>query len=199
MAMPMLDEDEDSRQKRPAEMDCREMGGVQFRNPVTIVATSVPEGAAFLWMTRRGSSLDVALLLFDATSLESFQGALRFEELLPEVVPRLLVATHGDATMDVCGGIGTTNTTVLDAATAYATEHQLPPLLVVSSVSGDGVMALQRAVVRLAEAPWLGVPIRVRKKRQAQVFHRYMLVGAVSAAAVAIAAFVVVRSRAAKK
>lgn len=137
----------------------------KFQSPVTIVTTSVPELCLFSWMVRHGQSCDVVVLTFDLGSLDSFQSAMRFEQLVPELVPRLYVGTKGDQQ----SASGDDKSGARSAAEAHLALHELPRLLVVSSASGAGVHELQRCIVELASAPWLGIPVSTRKKQTKQV------------------------------
>jgi len=166
-----------------------------FRSRVCICASSVPYSCAAEWVTsNKCVSSDAIALLFDITSVESFQAALRIEALLPQNVPRIFVASKADLAL-----AGETSKGALQLALSHVAEHQLPAVIVVSSKVGAGVDLLRKSLLQLSASPWTGIPIGIRQRREsAAMQHRFLLVGA-AATVVAIAAFAIGRQRGAHR
>lgn len=141
-----------------------------FQNPVILVPTAVPEIYACPWLARHGQSCDVVLLVFEFGSIDSFNSAMRLEKLVPDQVPRMYVATKGD--VEIRSGDAAA-AACAETATNYISLCQLPPLLVVSSTTGEGITSLQRALLDVASRPWTGIPAEIRRKRENQVNQRY--------------------------
>jgi hypothetical protein len=47
----------------------------------------------------------------------------------------------------------------------YLQFHQLPPLLTVSSVTGEGIDDLKQTILHIVSNPDLGIPLSLRKKK----------------------------------
>jgi selenocysteine-specific translation elongation factor len=53
----------------------------------------------------------------------------------------------------------------LSTVNEYLQSHQLPPLLLVSSVTGEGIDDLKQTILHIASSPDLGIPFSLRRKK----------------------------------
>ena len=173
-------------------------GLAHLTSPVSIIATAIPELYAFAWMARHGTSCDAIMIVFEGGSLESFQSAIKFEEVVPESVPRFYVATKSDLGEHRGKTSAGNAMAVARVVDEYLAEHGLPPLLVVSSVTGEGMDVLLSSILDLsAQRGETGIPLGIRRKRESEAFNRTVFkVTLVVAAVVGIGALVFARARA---
>lgn len=158
-------------------------------HPASIVFTAVPEPYTIAWMARHGPSCDAVVLVFEAGSLDSFQAAVQCEMAVPDGVARFYVATKSD--------LAQPRDYVTRVAQEYLALHGLLPLLVVSSVSGRGLPELCDTLLALSVRPEGGIPLGVRRKREAEAYRGTLVkVGLLISAVIGVAAIVIVRSRA---
>lgn len=140
-------------------------------------------------MARHGPSCDAVVLVFEAASLDSFQAAVQCEMAVPDSVPRFYLATKSD--------LAQPRDYVTRVAQEYLALHGLPPLLVVSSVSGRGLPELCDTLLTLSARPEGGIPLGVRRKREAEAYRGTLVrVGLLISAVIGVAAIVIARSRA---
>ena len=110
---------------------------------------------------------------------DSLTSALRLEQALPQTLPRVYIANRSDLlSIDkhhpAQGKVGVHGSIpeeigqkgALVCALEHLKKYQLPPLIFVSTVSGEGIDELKKDVVNIASHPTSGIPSITPKKQK---------------------------------
>ena len=156
-------------------MDCREsVGGEDTRIEVVGCDSDVESG-------RVGCEAE--------SEMPSFLSAQSLEILLPSTLPRLYVANRSDLLESYASlanrgngwgrGTGIVGPTpsrddptqrALRPVFEHLQKHQLLPLSFVSTVTGEGIEELKRAILKASVNPILGIPCAFRMKKKSSEF-----------------------------
>eukprot|EP00608_Synchroma_pusillum_P010060 CAMPEP_0198436572 /NCGR_PEP_ID=MMETSP1452-20131203/43129_1 /TAXON_ID=1181717 /ORGANISM="Synchroma pusillum, Strain CCMP3072" /LENGTH=133 /DNA_ID=CAMNT_0044157133 /DNA_START=47 /DNA_END=445 /DNA_ORIENTATION=- len=129
-------------------------------------------------------SMDVALLLFNASSPSSFLFAQDLERELPDTLPRLYVATHSDAASTGPGARAGGEASALAQALVHCQEQGSPEPLPLSVPTHEGVEGLMAKLLAVAHRPNEGVPCAIQERRKQELFHRRVVNASTAAALV---------------
>lgn len=117
--------------------------------------------------------------------LSSLLTVQRFEALLPAHLPRIFVANRSDLlvpqslplTTDLKNSISSSSSSLMKVK-EYLQEQQLPPLLLVSTVTGEGIDDLKQTILHIVSNPDVGIPFSLRKKKRSMdYFSSKVIVG----------------------
>jgi DNA-binding NarL/FixJ family response regulator len=174
--------------------------------PYHVSVAAVPLDQAEAWLENCAESCDLAVLMFQCANMQSLRTAIGLDARLPSHVPRLFLASKSDTipsaqvlslgvhspSVSGRGEFGnTTRTTrealksaheaVLQEASLHLQARGLPPLALVSTLSGEGVTEAQNLILDVATDPERGLP--KDKPKAAQSF-ALTLTSVASAAAI---------------
>jgi hypothetical protein len=111
--------------------------------------------------------------------------AQQFEALLPTYLPRIYVVNRSDLLVSQSSSVSKDDSlssssrykgeimensvdlqSSLTTVNEYLQSHQLPPLLLVSSITGEGIDDLKQTILHIASNPDLGIPFTLRRKKR---------------------------------
>jgi hypothetical protein len=156
-----------------------------LQNVLYLCVSAIPRDQTASWLATHAESCDMALLMFDCGSEETFNTAVAMEQLLPDGMPRLFLGSKADLGDDEMAARATDSSSssssrssstrhnnhklsaAVQSAAFYVQQHDLPPVMQTSIVSGDGIREVLGAVRDVALQPLGAVPVAQRPGRPA--------------------------------
>ena len=153
------------------------------------IATDTSPPASPSTSTSTSATCPAVAVLIDEENngSDSLQSAIQLESLLPPSLPRIYVGTRSDLleskTTAQCvrttgwnrgsRSVGVGDDGVQKAllpAFEHISKHQLPPLIFVSPLSGEGIDVLRNEIFKVTSQPHVGIPVGHRRKERNNKF-----------------------------
>jgi energy-coupling factor transporter ATP-binding protein EcfA2 len=149
---------------------------------------AVPLDQAESWLEHCIHSCDLAVLMFQSANATSLKTAIALDARLPHTVPRLFVASKADTipsaqvlslgahsptqrgefgnqTRSSREALKAAHESVLQEASLHIQARGLPPLALLSTLTGDGVTEAYNTIVDVATDPTRGIPRKPTKDK----------------------------------
>lgn len=151
-------------------------------DPYQVSVTAVPLAQVEAWLETSVKSCDLVVLMFQCANVKSLSTAIILDAKLPPQVPRIFLASKSDTvpspqvlslgahspssqrgefgnqTRATRESMKAMHEKVLQEAASHLQARGLPPLALLSTLTGDGVVDAQHLIVDVATCPERGLP-----------------------------------------
>jgi hypothetical protein len=143
-----------------------------LNNVCYLCVSAIPRDQTASWFATNAESCDMALLMFDCGSEDTFNTAVAMEQSLPDGMPRLFLGSKSDlgddemaeavAALRANRNSGGRLPSAVQSAAFHVQQHDLLPVLQTSVVTGEGIREVLSTVRDVALVPLKAVPVSQR-------------------------------------
>jgi hypothetical protein len=180
----------------------RGTAGAGLRSKISrlhLIVTAVPYDSTQAWLYQHGDSCDVAVLLYDENSRDSFGIAHTLEGYLPEAIPRVYIGNKADGSAS--GPLALVPVTVHDSddvdsvpalANTYLAQNGLLPSIRICIQDALSITAATSTIAQVLGNPDQALPLAFRKKRRQSWLITWLTRGAICVVSLGVTSGIVV-------